>query len=206
MMTPSRSMRRYQLSSGSRIIGNSRSSSAKASIRSVTIYWCSIGTTGKSTPIMSPISRHQVPAALTMCSATISPLSVMTRHSPPRVVSIRGHLRMAINLRTAVARTPRHRMGRLAGVDMAVQRFVDRADQIVDLGQRINLPQFRRSPEFRKSKPAKRPMPLTWRNSSSRSRLAGHAQGAAGMEADRLASVLVPADADRDRRCARAAS
>ena len=112
------------------------------------MYWCNIGTTGRSTPIISPISRHQVPAALTMCSAMISPLSVVIRHSPP------GFWRMAvtrclpIDLGAAVARASRHRVGRLARVDMTVERFVNCADQIVDLGQRVDILEFARAQDM----------------------------------------------------------
>ena len=38
--------------------------------------------TGSSSPIIRPTSRAHSPPALTMCSAWISPLSVITSHVP----------------------------------------------------------------------------------------------------------------------------
>ena len=71
------------------MMGSSRSRPATASMRLVTRYWCRIGTTGRSTPIISPTSRHHVPAAFTTCSASTLPPAVFTRHpSPPAAASI----------------------------------------------------------------------------------------------------------------------
>ena len=91
-MKPSRSWRTYQLSSGSRIIGSSGSPAAIRAATSgtpaVTRYWCSIGTTGRSTPIIAPISRHQVPAALTMWRVRIASRPVRTTQAPEASCSI----------------------------------------------------------------------------------------------------------------------
>ena len=91
-MNPSRSWRRYQLSSGSRMIGSSGSPAATRSAISgtpaVARYWCSIGTTGRSAPIIAPISRHQVPAALTTCRQRTVSRSVCTVHAPKAARSI----------------------------------------------------------------------------------------------------------------------
>jgi hypothetical protein len=49
---------------------------------SVTMYWCSTGITGMSSPTISPVLRAKLPVAETTCSQVISPLSVVTSHSP----------------------------------------------------------------------------------------------------------------------------
>ena len=56
--------------------------SATSGMSSVMRYMCSIASTGSSSPTMRPTSRAHRPAALTTCSATTSPLSVITRHAP----------------------------------------------------------------------------------------------------------------------------
>ena len=50
---------------------------------SVTIYWCWTGITGTSSPTIAPVFRAKLPVAETTCSQTMSPLSVVTSHSPP---------------------------------------------------------------------------------------------------------------------------
>ena len=56
--------------------------SATSAMSSVIKYMCSIASTGSSRPIIRPTSRAHSPPALTMCSAWISPESVMTSHVP----------------------------------------------------------------------------------------------------------------------------
>ena len=74
------------------MIGSSGSPAAIRAVISgtsaVTRYWCSIGTTGRSAPIIAPISRHQVPAALTTCSLRIASRPVWTTHAPEAARSI----------------------------------------------------------------------------------------------------------------------
>ena len=44
--------------------------------------------TGTSSPTMAPVLRAKLPVAETICSARMSPLSVLTSHSPDGVGSI----------------------------------------------------------------------------------------------------------------------
>ena len=55
---------------------------------SVTMYWCSTGITGTSSPTMAPVRRAKLPVAETTCSHAISPRSVLTSHSPDGFCSI----------------------------------------------------------------------------------------------------------------------
>ena len=56
-----------------------------AGCASVTMYWCSTGMTGMSSPTIAPVRRAKLPEAKTRCSQVISPLSVVTSHSPEGV-------------------------------------------------------------------------------------------------------------------------
>ena len=204
-MNPSRSWRRYQLSSGSRMIGNSGSPAAARSAISgtpaVTRYWCSIGATGSSAPIIAPISRHQAPAALTTCRQRTVSRSVCTAHAPEASRSI---------ARTGVWRrisAPRERascgecLGGQRRVDVPVVRLVDRAEQPLDAGQGID-PRQRLGGEDAELVAHEPPEPLHVAELGHPLGRARDAERAAGVEPGRLPGLRrqhVPVQAHRFR-------
>src|SRR4029453_14174559 len=77
---PPTSSRAYTRLSGWRNVGKL---AVTPSIGRVIRYWCSIGTTGISTPPSRPSSWAQIPAAFTTTSASIAPWSVTTPVTRP---------------------------------------------------------------------------------------------------------------------------
>ena len=84
---------------------------------SVTIYWCSTGMTGMSSPTIAPVRRAKLPVAVTTCSQAMSPLSVCTSHSPDGCCSmpVTVVLRWISAPRVAGAAAPAPGSGRRAG-------------------------------------------------------------------------------------------
>ena len=100
------------------------------------MYWCSTGITGISSPTISPVLRAKLPVAETTCSQVISPLSVVTSHSPFGC----GSIAVTVVLRLISAprlRAPRgESLGEIGGLDIAVLGMLDCADDVAVSAQR----------------------------------------------------------------------
>ena len=81
-------------------------------------------------PAMRPTSRAHRPPALTTCSATIVPLSVITSHVPSVARQLRD-TREAIDLRAQVARGFRICLRDAGRIDVPFERVVQRADEML---------------------------------------------------------------------------
>ncbi len=85
---------------------------------------------------MRPVWRAKLPVAETTCSQVISPLSVTTFHSPRARALDRDDDGLAVDFRAAIAGAARKRLGEVGGLDIAVLRMPDGADQTLRLAQR----------------------------------------------------------------------
>ena len=75
----------------------------------------------------------------------MSPLSVTTFHSPPGSRSIAVTVVLAVDLGPAIARAARQRLRQVGGLDIAVLRVLDRAENAVDIAERPDLLDLRRA-------------------------------------------------------------
>ena len=112
--------------------------SSTAGCGSVTMYWCSTGMTGMSSPTIAPVCRAKLPVAETTCSQTMSPLSVLTATRRRRALDA-GDGRLAVDLGAARAGALGEGLGQVGGLDVAVVRVLDRAEDAVDLAERPDL-------------------------------------------------------------------
>jgi hypothetical protein len=102
---------------------------------SVSRYMCSMASTGSSSPTMRPTSRAQRPPALTTCSALIVPL--LGDHVPGAVGLLGQLLDLAEHdLGAELAGGLGIGVGGAGGVEMALDRIPQRADEIALVHQR----------------------------------------------------------------------
>ena len=106
---------------------------------SVTIYWCSTGMTGMSRPSIAPVWRTKLPVAETTCSQVMSPLSVLTSHSPDGFCSMAVTRRLAVDLGAARAGALGEGLRQVGGLDIAVVGMLDGADDAIGLAERPDL-------------------------------------------------------------------
>ena len=96
---------------------------------------------------------------------------------------------MPVNLGAAVARAFRHRLRRLARIDVAIERLVNGADQVADLGQRVYLFKLGGGQDI-EVETGELADALHLAKFVQAIRVAGDAQRAAGVKADRLPGFL----------------
>ena len=119
--------------SGSRSVGSGFAGSRSRN-GCVTMYSCDIGTTGMRTPAIRPSSAENIPPAITIVSASMSPRSVRTR---ARLDA--GHARAREDARAALARALRERERELRRVEVAVGREPRGAEHAVGRHEREQL-------------------------------------------------------------------
>ena len=107
-----------------------------AGMSSVMRYWCSMASIGSSRPTMRPTSRAHRPPAFTTCSACTVPCSVMTSQEPSARWRRSVTRVCADDLGAADLRRLRVGVGDAVGIDVALDRVVDRADEMLLVDQR----------------------------------------------------------------------
>ncbi len=107
---------------------------------SVTRYWCSIGTIGRSRPTSRPTSRAHVPAAfIDDLGQEVAPIG----DDPPLAAGgplDAGHPRVPVDPRAPVTRALDEGLGHARRVDVPVLRVPDRPQQAARLDERMQAP------------------------------------------------------------------
>ena len=105
---------------------------------------CSMARTGSSMPTIRPTSRAHSPPALTTCSAWIaSPLSIRTSHVPSGRCESRDHRRVLVDLRARQLGALDVGAGDAGRVDVALDRVVQRPDEVLRVHQREEVVRLR---------------------------------------------------------------
>ena len=94
---------------------------------------------------MAPVCRAKLPVAETTCSQTMSPLSVLTSHSPAGVRSMAVTVVLRLISAPQRARALGERLGQVGGLDVAVVGMLDGAEDAVGLAERPDLLDLRRA-------------------------------------------------------------
>ena len=101
---------------------------------------CSIARTGSSMPTIRPTSRAHSPPALTTCSAWIgSPFSTWTSHVPSGRWRRPVDQRVLVDLGAGELGALHVGAGDAGRVDVALDRVVQRADEVLRVHQREDV-------------------------------------------------------------------